>query len=42
MQLRQYGAGSRVALMSRDTQLHLIIVQFQGPKLLRLDDLEKY
>jgi hypothetical protein len=40
-QIRQYGQGSRVALMSRDTQLHLIIVQFRGPRLLRLDDVEK-
>ena len=39
-QIRQYGQGSRVALMSRDTQLHLVIVQFRGPKLLRLDDVE--
>jgi len=37
-QIRQYGAGSRVALLSRDTQLHLVIIQFRGPKLLRLDD----
>jgi len=40
-QIRQYGVGGRVALMSRDTQLHLIIVQFRGPKLLRLDDVER-
>ena len=39
-QIRQYGQGSRVALMSRDTQLHLVIVQFRGSKLLRLDDVE--
>ena len=37
-QIRQYGAGSRVALLSRDTQLHLVIIQFRGPKQLRLDD----
>ncbi len=40
-QIRQYGQGERVALMSRDTQLHLVIIQFRGPKLLRLDDVEK-
>ena len=39
-QIRQYGAGSRVALLSRDTQLHLVIVQFRGPKLLRLEEIE--
>ncbi len=36
-QIRQYGQGERVALLSRDTQLHLVIVQFRGPKLLRLE-----
>lgn len=36
-QIRQYAEGGRVALLSRDTQLHLVIVQFRGPKLLRLD-----
>ncbi len=40
-QIRQYGQGSRVALLSRDTQLHLVIVQFRGPKLLRLDDVKQ-
>ena len=40
-QIRQYGVGGRVALMSRDTQLHLIIVQFRGPKLLRLDEVKR-
>ena len=40
-QIRQYGQGSRVALMSSDTLLHLVIVQFRGPRLLRLDDVEK-
>ena len=39
-QIRKYGAGSRVALLSRDTQLHLVIVQFRGSKLLRLDETE--
>ncbi len=39
-QIRKYGAGSRVALLSRDTQLHLVIVQFRGSKLLRLDEVE--
>lgn len=36
-QIRQYAEGGRVALLSSDTQLHLVIVQFRGPKLLRLD-----
>ena len=40
-QIRQYGQGSRVALMSSNTQLHLVIIQFRGPRLLRLDDVEK-
>jgi hypothetical protein len=26
-----------VAVLSRDTQLHLVIIQFRGPKMLRLD-----
>ena len=34
-------SGSRVALMSSDTLLHFVIVQFRGPRLLRLDDVEK-
>ena len=40
-QIRQYGAGSHVVLMRRDTQPHLVIVQFRGPKLMRLDDVER-
>ncbi len=40
-QIRQYSQGGRVALLSCDTQLHLVIVQFRGPRLLRLDDIEQ-
>ena len=36
-QIRGYAQGERIRLLSRDTQLHLIIIQFRGPKLLRLD-----
>lgn len=39
-QIRQYAQGERIRLLSCDTQLHLVIVQFRGPKLLRLDDVE--
>ncbi len=37
VQIRQYAEGGRVALLSRDTLLHLVVIQFRGPKLLRLD-----
>ena len=40
VQIRQYSQGGRVALLSRDTQLHLIVIQFRGSKLLRLDEVE--
>ena len=40
-QIRGYAEGGRVALLSRDTQLHLLIVQFRGPKLLRLDEVAR-
>ena len=39
-QIRQYAQGGRVALLSRDTQLHLVIVQFRGSKLLHIDDVK--
>jgi len=39
-QIRQYAQGERIALLSRDTQLHLVVVQFRGPKLLRLVNIE--
>ena len=40
-QIRGYAEGSRVVLLSRDTQLHLLVVQFRGPKLLRLDSVSQ-
>jgi hypothetical protein len=39
-QIRQYAQGGRVALLSRNTQLHLVIVQFRGSRLLHIDDVK--
>lgn len=37
-QIHGYGSGERVRLLSHDTQLHLLVIQFRGTDLLRLEE----
>lgn len=38
-QIRSYGQSSRVHLLTGGTQLHLVIIQFRGLDVLRLDEI---
>ena len=37
-QIRSYAQGGRISLLSQGTRLHLVVVQFRGAELLRLDE----